>query len=217
MKKIVWYMFDLIFLYTMILCYFNIFDIDTTMLHRGDFILPFYLWIVINIGINRLGRLYRRYKNGEIEPIKLNVKAIIKPIKLKPIKIKPKYIVALFSALLLIIPVKYVYNNIVLNDYVREINKVELPPGCIVMSSDKDVGRLYGNDNNIDFIVYYIVKTDMAEQQLREYFKNVKIPAADSSDKNSAVMINRQPDNKTIEVPDDCKFIVFADEGGKHF
>lgn len=209
----IYFVIDIVFIYFVTLCYICFFDKDTTSLHRADFIIPMLIWSLLNASFYKLYFYLRKQKKVKRTPIKFS----IKPIKLKPVKIKQKHIVILLLALLLILPIRYTYNRIILNGYVQKINNVELPAGCIVTSSDKAIGKFYGNDNKNDFIVYYVVKTDMTEQQLIDYFKTVKLPAADSSNRKSSVIINRQPDNLKISVPEDCTLIVFADEGGKHF
>ena len=121
-------------------------------------------------------------------------------------------IVGMFVLPLSLFATNIIYNNVVLNIYEYKINKIPLPEEFEIISKDKLVGNFYGSGDNIDFMVYYIVKTDMTEQEIEDYYKSVYVPPAKIYRDKSGVIVNEQPDNIYIDVPEDCVLIIFIDE-----
>lgn len=79
-------------------------------------------------------------------------------------------IILIFGASILI----YILNDIIANNTKKELLKVKLPNNTEVVDSISIAGKLTGNGNGMQYLGAILVKTDLSEEELKEYYNQYK-------------------------------------------
>jgi hypothetical protein len=76
-------------------------------------------------------------------------------------------------------------NNIVLNNFAKQIYNCNLPDKTKLIECKKTCGKLNGNGNGMDYFACILIKSDLSFKELKKYYSRIKFKPADNESKSS--------------------------------
>lgn len=95
--------------------------------------------------------------------------------KVKVMKKVLKIIVLLIILLLILLPIYILFmNNIIAYNTKRKLEKTELPENTAIIDSISIAGKVTGNGNGMQYFGAILIKTDLSENELNQYYKRYR-------------------------------------------
>lgn len=86
-----------------------------------------------------------------------------------------KSICVIIIILIIVTPILiYILNDIIANNTKKELLKVKLPNNTEVVDSISIAGKLTGNGNGMQYFGAILVKTDLSNEELEEYYNQYR-------------------------------------------
>ena len=112
-------------------------------------------------------------------------------------------------------------NNRIRDDYLREINAIELPEEWEVLASEAECGKIRGNGNGMQYVVAKLVRGQRPEKDQYQgmfiesceefveevgsfYFKNIQSAIANQSELQDCFVLEAEKDILTMGTILDC-------------
>ena len=90
---------------------------------------------------------------------------------------KFKTVMAIFIVTIIVLPIALYFGIVITNNSIadkveKSLVKYQLPPQTEIVDSVSFAGKLTGNGNGMQYMGAILIKSDLTEKQLTEYYKN---------------------------------------------
>ena len=125
---------------------------------------------------------------------------------------KFKTVMAIFIVTIIVLPIALYFGIVITNNSIadkveKSLVKYQLPPQTEIVDSVSFAGKLTGNGNGMQYMGAILIKSDLTEKQLTEYYKN----------NFDYIEINKQQSNTIIFDHSDLSFQAELEEDKTYY